>query len=303
MVRLTLVFLCVALLLTASCGRSPSTGSGQSAQEIQSTNQKVFQVKGVIVSLKPGEKTVNIKHEAIPDYMPGMTMPFEVKSTNELAGLAAGDAVAFRLTVTDTDGWIDQITKVISVTNPPTAPPPIIAVPSVGRLQVGDPLPEYHFTNQLGQAVSTSQFRGQALAVTFLFTRCPFPTFCPRMSNNFEEAQQALLAKSDAPTNWHLLTISFDPEFDRPEVLKNYAEGHHYNPEHWTFATGSLADITTLGDQFGLIFQRENGSISHNLRTIVLDASGKVQKVFEGNEWKSDALVDELTTAATRLSR
>lgn len=298
MVRLTLGMSFIVLLFIVSCGRSPSTGSGPSAQEIQSTNQKVFQVKGVIVSVKPGEKTVNIKHEAIPDYMPGMTMPFDVKNTNELVGLAAGDAVTFRLTVTDTDGWIDQIAKVLTVTNPPNASPPVITLQNVGRLQVGDILPEYHLTNQLGQAISTSQFRGQALAITFLFTRCPFPTFCPRMSNNFEEAQRALLANSDGPKNWHLLTISFDPEFDRPEVLKTYAESHHYNPEHWTYATGSLADITTLGDQFGLIFQRENGSISHNLRTIVLDASGKVQKVFEGNEWKSDALVAELTTAA-----
>jgi protein SCO1 len=288
----------VALTLTVSCNKEPEKAAVQTSTTTQATTQQVFQVRGVVVSVKPQEKTIEIKHEAIPNYMPGMTMPFDVKDTNDLAGLTPGDPVSFRLIVTDTEGWIDQVHKIVTATNGLPAPASITVLKDVPRLQVGDPLPEYHFTNQFGKAFSTSQFKGQALAITFLFTRCPFPTFCPRMANNFAEVQDTLLAMANAPTNWHLLTISFDPDFDKPEVLKAYAEAHKYNPEHSTFATGSLADITALGDQFGLAFWRDGGSISHNLRTILLDTSGRVRNVYEGNAWTSDELAKEMSNAA-----
>ncbi len=284
--------------LTTSCSRAPEPEVAKKSSASPPGTQQVFKVKGVVVSLSPREKTIQIKHEAIPNYMMAMTMPFDVKDTNEMKGLAPGDPVAFRLTVTDTEGWIDQIQKILVVTNPVTPPSPITVIRNVQRLQVGDALPEYHFTNQFGQAFSTENFKGQAIAITFLFTRCPYPTFCPRMANNFEEVQQQLLSVPNMPTNWHLLTISFDPEFDKPEVLKGYAEMHKYNPDFWTFATGSLAEVTTLGEQFGLSFWRENASISHNLRTIVLDPTGKVQKIFEGNVWTGAELAGELKKAA-----
>ncbi len=271
-----------------------------SAQAHLADAQRVFQVKGVVISLKPRQKIIEIKHEAIPNYMLGMTMPFDVKDTNELAGLAPGDTVVFRLTVTATTGWVDQIHKLIAVTDPLPASPPVVVLRDVPQLKVGDALPEYHFTNQFGQAFSTKQFRGQALAITFLFTRCPYPTFCPRMATNFAEVQQKLLTTPDAPTNWHLLTISFDPAFDTPDVLKAYAEAHNCKPKHWTFATGALADITALGDEFGLAFWHDNGSISHNLRTILLDPSGRVRDVFQGNEWGSEDLAKEMEQVARR---
>ncbi len=254
------------------------------------------------MELESDGRTVRIKHEAIPNYMPAMTMPFEVKDTNELAGLKAGDAVSFRMIVTATDGWIDQIKKGVK-------PAPANAVPArvgsirfvrdVDPLNVGEPLPEYHFTNQLGQAVSTSQFKGSALAINFIFTRCPFPTFCPAMARDFAEAQKKLTAATNGPTNWHLLTISFDPEYDTPSVLKSYAEHYACNPARWDFVTGDLTEITAIADGFQMEFWRDpSGSISHNLRTAVIDANGRLQKLFTGNQWTSDDLVAEITKAA-----
>jgi protein SCO1/2 len=252
-------------------------------------------VKGVVKELKTDGKTVEIRHEEIPNYMPAMTMPFEAKDPRELAGLAAGDTVTFRMTVTDTDVWIDQIRKL--------APPKTNELPSnstlrlvrdVDPLQIGDRLPDYHFTNELGQGVSTSQFKGQALALTFIFTRCPLPNFCPLMSNNFGEAQKKLLAMPNSPTNWHLLTISFDPEFDTPVILKAYAQRFGADPARWNFLTGDLTEITAISEQFGQMFWREEGALSHNLRTVVINPSGRVQKIFEGNKWTSDELVAEL---------
>jgi len=119
------------------------------------------------------------------------------------------------------------------------------------------------------------------------------------MSNHFAEAQKKLLEMPGAPKNWHLLTISFDPEFDKPSILKAYAERYKYDPTHWDFATGALIDITALSEQVGLNFWHdETGNISHNLRTVVINSTGRVDKIFSGNQWSSDELVQEMVKAA-----
>jgi protein SCO1/2 len=263
------------------------------------TNQEIHAAKGVVLEVTPAEKKVTIKHEAIRGYMQAMTMPFDVKDTNELTGLTPGDVVTFRVVVQGDDGWIDQIQKTGVKSNTPPTTGPFRAIRDVEPLNEGDRLPEYHLTNQLGQAISTAQFKGQALAITFLFTRCPFPNFCPLMANNFSQAAQKLRANPNAPTNWHLLTVTFDPENDTPEVLRAYAEAHHADSAHSTFATGDLMEITALGEQFGLAFWKEQGSIiNHNLRTVVIDPTGRVQKVFSGNTWQPEDLIAEIIKAA-----
>ncbi len=286
----------VAIFATG-CDRPADPAGAARATTGQHTNQQIFQVKGVVIEVLPREKSVRIKHEEVPDYMPAMTMPFDVKDTKELAGLEAGDPVSFRLLVTDTEGWIDRIQKTGPKTNTPPTTGALRVVRDVEVLNEGDVLPEYRFTNQFGKSFSTKDFHGRALAIEFLFTRCPLPNFCPLLANNFGEAQKQLLALPNTPTNWHLLTLSFDPEFDTPEVLKHYAESHQYDPAHWTFATGALMDVTAIGEQFGLKFASEGGSISHNLRAVVVDGSGRVRKIFVGNEWKPDELVVEMLKA------
>jgi len=262
----------------------------------------MFQVKGVVVELDPDGRTVKIKHEEIPGYMGAMTMPFEARPTNELSGLSPGDTISFRMSVTEADGWIDQIKMLSAAPGTNTLPTtgPFRAVREVEPLNVGDMLPEYHFTNQLGEAVSLSQFRGKALAMTFIFTRCPFPTFCPLVSRNFEEVQKKLLSQPDALTNWHLLTITFDPEYDTPPRLKDYARQYNADPAHWSFLTGTLIDITAIAEQCGLLFWREGEgvNISHNLRTAVVDARGRVQKILPENKWTSEELAGEIVKAA-----
>jgi protein SCO1 len=300
MVRLVLfVILCLTSMVT-SCKRSPARQAQEVAPSGSEGNPRIFQVKGIITAIDPGQKGVEIRHEAIPGYMPAMTMPFTAKATEELAGLAPGQAVSFQLSVTDTKAWIDQIRRIESApANSPSADSQNRLAREVEPLQESDPLPDYRLTNQFGQPLSLAQFKGQALAITFLFTRCPLPTFCPLIANQFAEVQRKLLVMSNAPPNWHLLTISFDPGFDTPAVLKAYAQGHDYNPKHWSFATGEIIEITALGEQFGLEFWRDkSGGISHNLRTAVVDAAGRVQKIFQGNTWTSDELVAEMVKAA-----
>ena len=280
-----------------SCGKRSDNFS---TEKSGSTNQQIFQVKGVVEEIKPDGKSAVIKHEEIPNYMAAMTMEFETKDTNELRGLKAGDAISFRMIVTGDNGWIDQVKKLnVAPTEPPSRAT-FRRVRDVEMLNVGDALPEYHFTNQLGEAVSLNQFKGQALAITFIFTTCPFPTMCPRLSQNFADVQKKLKERPNAPTNWHLLSISFDPEKDTPAVLRNYSERFDLDPKHWSFLTGELIEITAIAEQFGQTFWREGGSISHNVRTVVIDATGKVQKIIPENKWASDELVGEILKASAK---
>jgi protein SCO1/2 len=282
--------ICLATLLTA-CNQKNSTP----APAVQ-----VFDAKGVVKELEADGKTAVIRHEAIPGYMQAMTMPFEVKDTNLLRGLKAGDAISFKLAVTPTEGWISALTKLDSPASPP-APSPPQPVTNASRalepLEPGDRLPDYHFTNELEEAVSLSQFKGQVLAFTFFFTSCPFPEFCPRMTSNFARAEKQLLTMTNAPAKWHLLSISFDPTHDTPQRLATYALGADYDKSHWSFLTGDENQIGGLAEQIGENYWHEGGSIGHNLRTVVVDPSGHIRKIIGGSKWTVSELVEDIVEA------
>ena len=291
------------LVLLAVLLTRPSTFADSSTNSLTTTNQlQTYQVKGVVVALGDDGKTVKIKHEEIPGYMAAMTMEFEVRGTNELRGLAAGDSVAFRMLVTEDDGWIDQLKKLDApkADVPPPLPQGIRIVRDVEPLEVGDLLPEYRFTNQSGKIISTQDYRGRALALTFIFTRCPFPTFCPRVTSGLAEAQSLMLTNHPSVTNWHLLSLTIDPEYDTPAILKDYAQRNGGMPRYWTYATGSLLDLTAIAEQFGLQFWRDTpaGLPNHNLRTVVIDPTGRVRTNFVGNTWTGAQLAEEIVRAA-----
>lgn len=264
--------------------------------------REIYYVKGVVEEVKVERQHVRIQHEEIPNYMAAMSMIFDVRDTNELTGLTPGDTVSFRLIVLKDDAWIDRVRKLSN------APPVVLKtrplyreVRNVEPLTIGDPVPDYRFTNELGQPVVFSQFKGQALGVTFIFTRCPLPTFCPRMSGNFADVSKALKALPNAPTNWHLFSISIDPEFDTPRIMTAYAKQFKADPARWSFLSGTLIDTTAFGEQVGLEFWRpepsEEANISHNVRTLVIDPQGRLQTIIQGNEWKPEELAAEMAKA------
>jgi protein SCO1/2 len=290
-----ITFVCViGLCFSNLCGRAQPSAAVPA--------QRTYEAAGVVKELNPDGKTVVIRHEDIPNYMPAMTMPFEVKDTNELRDLRAGDAVTFRLVVSSGDAWVEHIAKTTATNLVPSSPAATFRlVRDVDPLGIGDELPVYHFTNELGQAVNTSEFKGQVFAFTFFFTRCPYPLFCPLMSNNFDAAQKKLLALTNAPPQWHLVSISFDTVHDTPAELKDYATRYSPDPKHWSFVTGDLMEITAIGDQFGEYFGSDgSGGVTHNLRTVVIDPQGRVQKIFTDNKWTSDDLVAEMLKAAAK---
>jgi protein SCO1/2 len=284
-----------AMLFLTAChkqsGPLPESGPASAA------DRRTFVVNGVVKVVEPDGKTVVIQHEAITNYMAAMTMPFEVRDARELRGLQPGDAISFHLVVTPKEGWIDGITRRLDFTPDPAGRPTVYLTRGDEPLEEGDMLPDFHFTNELGQAVSLSQYKGRVLAFTFFFTACPFPNFCPRMTGNFAEAAAQLNHLPGAPVRWHLLSISFDPQNDTPQRLLNYAKGAHYDPSHWSFLTGEMVQIIELADLFGEHFSTENGSISHNLRTVVVDARGRVRKIYRSNDWTSGELVQEMVKA------
>jgi protein SCO1/2 len=260
----------------------------------------VYSVTGTVVEVQLAEKYIEIQHEKIPGYMAAMTMPFDVKDTNELAGLGAGDKVVFQMIVLTNDAWIEHIRVTEkSLKGVPTTGP-FRLVREVEPLEVGDPLPEYHFTNELGEAVSTTQFKGQALVLVFVFTRCPYPTFCPLTVGNLADTQRRLKAMTNGPTNWRILAVSIDPEFDTPAVLREYGQRFSYDPKSWSFLTGKLIDVTALAEQFGMTFWHENGNQlpTHNLRTVVVDANGQIQSIVMGNKWTPEDLAKGVVKAA-----
>lgn len=297
-------FILFALLATllVGCNQAPvqkTETAGADTNAPTAANRTVYKVKGVIREMEP-PKSAKIAHEEIPGYMAAMTMMFEFKNTNEMAGLSVGDQISFDLVVTPDDGWIEKVVRLgkapAEFANTNSAPQ-FRRVRDVDPLNEGDVMPDYPFVNEDAKPIRLKDFKGQAIALTFIFTRCPFPTFCPRMNTNFEKAAKEM-AKPGGPTNWHFFSITFDTEVDTPERLKSYATRYERDPAKWNFVTSELIEIDAITEQFGIQTIKENGTINHNLRTAIIDANNRVHKIYIGNEWSVDDFVEEMKKAA-----
>ncbi len=263
----------------------------------RATNEKRYPLKGKIVAVDQNDHTATIAHEDIPGYMPGMTMPFKIKNDADLAVLKPGDEVTATLVIDDLSSWVE----ITAVVEGGAALTPTTAVP--GEPKPGDDIPDFGLVNQDGQRIHLSQYRGKALALTFVYTRCPQPDQCTLMSNNFAAIDQELQKQPDAYAKTHLLTISFDPDYDTPKVMRSYGASHtgRYSDEtfqHWEFATGSKDEVKGIAQFFGLRYyvDTESGQeqVMHSLRTAVIDPNGKLVKLYRNNEWKPAEIVSDL---------
>jgi protein SCO1 len=276
-------YLALALL---GCGRPTDKDAGT----------EHYATRGVVRGFSPDRSMIEIQHENIPGFMPSMTMPFVARDPKEIANLKTGDAISFRMAVTQKDFWIDNVKKVLrkDVDVPEPKPTPPLTSEGSGRLKEGDAMPSFSLTNQNGEHISLDTFRGRPFVLTFVFTRCALPNFCPRMSNNFEQLQAAIKTGSGALASSRLLSITLDPAFDTPEVLKTYAGYHHADPESWSFSTGDEKEIETLTRAFSVYRQTEGGTISHGLATALIDNDGKIAKLWRGNTWTPDEVIQEI---------
>jgi protein SCO1/2 len=267
---------CVALALLG-CGRS--TNSDERAEH--------YDTRGVVRGFSPDRSAIEIQHENIPGFMPSMTMPFVARDPKQIADLKTGDAISFRMAVTQKDFWIENVKRIrredVNVAEAKRTP--TVSAERDARLKEGDEMPLFNLTSQNGERISLDTFRGQPFVLTFVFTRCPVPNFCPRMSNNFEELQTAIKAGSDTLATTHLLSVTLDPDYDTPKVLRDYAAFHHADSKIWTFAAGDEKEIDSLTRAFSVYRQTEGGTISHGLATALINRDGRIERIWRGNAW------------------
>ena len=282
------ILLCV-LFTEAGCSRS---------SEPPKTATRSYEARGVIRGFGPDNRSIDIEHEDIRGFMPSMTMPFAVRDPKQISGMQIGDAISFRLTVTDNDSWIDQIKKIsvgeVKLPVPAATSKRGSPVDESPRLREGDMMPPFELTDQSGGRTTLETFRGHPFVLTFIFTRCPIPNFCPLMSRNFSDLQKTVKDGSGALAQTRLLSISFDPEFDTPQILKAYADTAQADLKIWTFATGEKSGIENLRRAFSVYVQAEGGTISHGLATALITEDGKIAKIWRGNGWTPSEVMSEI---------
>jgi protein SCO1/2 len=282
--------ICFALLLGIIC-------SGLACRPRPSTTAKRYDLKGKIVAVDKINRMATIQHEDIQGYMPGMTMPFLVKDNVDLEMMRPGDTITTSLVVDGASSWIEQ--SIITEGVPPGAS----SVDVPGEPKPGDAVPDFALVNQDGNRIRLSQYRGKALLVTFIYTRCPLPEYCTLMSNNFHNIDQELQKQPSLYGKTHLVSISFDPEHDTPKVLRSYGAAHterftDEKFEHWEFATGSPDEVKGIAQFFGMRYFHDTESgqdqIIHSLRTALVGPDGRLVKLYRGNEWKPSAVLEDL---------
>jgi len=261
--------------------------------------QRVFTLQGQIQSIEAPRKIVVIKHEEIKGFMPAMTMPYEAAEASLLDGLAPGDLINAQLVVFSNGAHLTTIKKVgaAPLEKPPAdVPNPPTASAWFELLKPGEAVPDGKFLDQDGKKLTFGAFKGSPVVMTFIYTKCPLPTFCPLMDRHFASLQHTL--KTDpALKTVHLVTVSFDPATDTPAVLKKHAKSLDADLTRWTFLTGDRDDVDQFASRFGVSVSRalnDARDITHNLRTVIIGADGTLKKVYTGNEWSPEQVLTDL---------
>jgi protein SCO1/2 len=250
---------------------------------------------GLVLRVNQPGATVTISHDAFPGYMDAMAMPFDLKGSARAAKLTAGDRVRFRLAVKGGHSWVDRV-EVVSAApvdaglqNSPAVP---VLVP------VGAAMPDFELTDQHNAAVALSALKGKVVAVTFIYSRCPLPDYCPRMVENFKAVRDRFAARMDRDLVF--LTISFDPRYDTPEVLMKYSASQRAGGPGWHFLTGDPGKIERVCHAFGIEYFAEEGLITHTLQTAIIDRDGHLAATVEGKDFTPTQLGDLVAAVLDR---
>jgi protein SCO1/2 len=268
--------------------------------------QRSYALQGQVQSIDAPRKLVIVKHEEIKGFMPAMTMPYEVQDAKALDALAPGDLITSTLVVFSNGAHLTNLKKVgqAPLEKPPAEAPMPAASSGFELLKPGEAVPDGAFVDQDGKKRSFGAFKGTPVVMTFIYTRCPLPTFCPLMDRHFASLQKTM--KDDAALkDVHLVTVSFDPTTDTPAVLKAHAKTLNADLRHWTFLTGDRDAVDQFAARFGVSVSRalnDPRDIGHNLRTVVISADGKLVKTYTGNDWSPDQVLADLKALGSRTS-
>jgi protein SCO1/2 len=291
---LALFFLCALLAFSGACNRAPSQPATSAA------SAKRYSLKGKVISVDKNAGTANIDNEPIAGFMDAMIMPYTCKPASALDQLQPGDMITADVVVQAADNkyWLENV-KVIGHFDPAAEKPTAtVHIPTPG-----DDVPDFHLINQSGKRISLHQYRGQTVLLTLIYTRCPFPDFCPRVSHEFAAIDHELRADPARYGKTHLLSISFDPEHDTPKVLRTYGFlcAGSKDPalfERWEFSAIPAEELHDFADYFALTYQEEGGQITHSLSTAVISPDGKIFKWYHGADWQASDLLQDIAAAA-----
>ena len=263
------------------------------------SSAREYELIGQILEVDPARESITVRHEDIRGFMPGMTMPFKVRDAVELTGRKPGDLITATLVVEDSAGYLTAIRK----TGEAPVPADAARSPRLVMIEPGDPVPDVALVDQQGRTRRLSEWRGRTIAVTFVYTRCPLPDFCPLMDRHFQATQAALQADPALASRVHLLSVSFDPDYDTPAVIAAHAARAGADPAVWSYLTGAREAVDRFAASFGVSVMRDDKpmpEIMHNLRTAVIDADGRLVTVLNGRDWTPDELVSQLRAADAR---
>lgn len=262
---------------------------------------KEYPLKGQILAVDPAKRELTINHEDIPGFMPGMVMTYRVADGKELEGRQRGDLITATLVVDDLRTEVRNI-KVIGQ-KPVAAAAARAATTPI--LQPGEAVPGTSLVDARGEPKRLPDYRGKIVVLTFLYTRCPLPEFCPRTERNFLQLQKSVIGDEGLRDRVHLIAVTLDPQYDTPEVLRKHAAAIGARPDTWTFLTGEITTVEDFGARFGLTIIRnpsEPVNIAHNLRTAVIGADGKLLQLFDGVDWTPTQVLDAVREARGRVS-
>lgn len=251
------------------------------------SEERVYDVQGRIVGFGDGS-TLIVEHGDIPGLMPAMTMSFNVRDSVDLDTLHVGDAIGFDLHVGDESTWIVDIRVLPDDAVPahPAGTRDAQTTSATELLEAGDPVPDVPLLTHADTTLYLSQLEGRSVVLTFIYTRCPLPDYCPRMVENFVHLQNRVNEEGLGPL--HFVSVSFDPEYDTPAVLREYAGRYDADLSSWTFATGDSSTVASLAHQFGVYYSTQGGEIVHNLSTAVIGPDGRIRRIWRGNDWTVD---------------
>ncbi len=249
---------------------------------------------GQVIAVHENRQELAIKHDDIVGYMPGMTMSFPVSASTLMIGRTPGELITATLEV---DGLVGKLVAITHVGSAPLPDATNMAAMTQGILQVGDVIPDAALIDQQDKRRALSEWAGTPVLITFIYTQCPLPNFCPAMNRNMAAIQRGLAADATLRGNLKLISITFDPEHDTPAVLADFAGRYETDPAVWTWLTGDRVTTDRLAAAFGVSLIRETdkpADVVHNLRTTLVDASGKVLKIYSGGDWNATAVLADL---------
>ena len=259
--------------------------------------EKRYELRGQVLEKNPASSEITVKHEDIPGFMAAMTMPYEVKDPEALHQVQPGDLIRAEVVTANnrTDYWLENV-RITDTSGRVSA-----KAGTVHHLDIGERVPEFPLTNQDGKTFHLADVRGKAVLVSFIYTRCPMPNFCPRLSSQFAKIREDLSKIPDDYGKIHLLSISFDPKYDTPAVLRKYGLAYLDNDpagfSHWEFTSTDPGNLRRLADAFGLEYFEEGDSISHTMVIVLIAPDGTIAK-FWGTRWTTQELEDALRQQA-----